>query len=200
MKRLLLELTRLALLLIVSVFVTPQLSAFAMGPLAECTPPADEYFGTLSPDGVCHPLDKSVAKFFDRNNDCTPDPQDRGTLQVRFSPPEYALTYECKLPDADVPGCTPPAEDYGGMWGNDGKCHPIRKSRFINVNDCTPDLKGRGTLTYSPLYAKRDGSERLYMKYDPTCVIISKPLRRSRSIQQQLDELRDEMDQLKSER
>ncbi len=180
-------------------------SVLSIARAESCTPLADKYFGTLSPDGVCYPLDKKVAKFFDRNNDCMPNLEGRGMLVVdmatsaaRFAARRNAASppkYKCELfPPPIVSGCTPPAEEYGGMWGADGKCHPIRKSRLIDVNDCTPDLKGRGTLTYSLLYTDIESAG---------CVIPVKPLPRSSppdDLQQQLNDLRDEVERLKSER
>jgi hypothetical protein len=165
---------------------------FSIAHAENCTPPADEYFGTLSPDGVCHPLDKSVAKFFDRTNDCTPELQDRGNM--------WTVPEKCALAPEFLSGCTPPADEYVGMWGSDGKCHPIHKiaslpaNRLTDFNGCTPDLRGRGTLTLSLLS--------LHGKDELVCDIPVQRLPRSpvEDLQQQLDELRDEVERLKSKR
>ena len=89
----------------------------------KCTPPAEEYFGTLLPDGKCHPLKKSAARFFDRKDDCTPELKGRGVMVLGLE--------KCELPLKDQIGseCTPPADQYEGMLTDNGQCFPLQRCK-----------------------------------------------------------------------
>jgi hypothetical protein len=161
---------------------------FSAAHAENCTPPADDYIGTRSSDRSCQPLEKSAAKYFDRNDDCTPNLEGRGTMMIGQK------GEKCELAFRRVPHCTPPADEYMGVWwGSDGGCHPIRRNKLMNFNDCEPELKGRGTLVL--------GFPKIVDGQTPLeCVIEVSPLPRSpvQDLQQQIDELRDEIGRLKS--
>jgi hypothetical protein len=102
---------------------------------------------------------------------------------------------ECVIPDARrLSGCTPPADQYLGLLMDDGTCFPLRKSSAnLHFRDeCTPDLRGRGTLRPALLPETLE------------CVIEA---RRERphspsfeELQQSIEELKDEIEKLKSNR
>lgn len=154
-----------------------------------CTPLAGEYIGTRSSDGSCQPLDRSAAKYFDRKEDCTPDLKGRGTKLIGSE--------KCELFFREIAHCTPPADEYIGLRESDGGCHPIRKSKYMNFNDCDPELKGRGTLVLSfpaIVYGQIGSSLECMIPVRPP------PPSPDQNLQQQLDELRDEIERLKSGR
>ena len=157
-----------------------------------CTPPADEYAGTRSSDGSCQPIEKSAAKYFDRKDDCTPNLEGRGAVMIGQK------GQECELVFRSVTHCTPPADEYIGMRGSDGGCHPIRRTKLpalTNFSDCEPELKGRGTLvSHFPVVLEGQMGSPL------ECVIEVRPSQRSavQDLQHQVDELRDEIERLKS--
>jgi hypothetical protein len=160
---------------------------FSAAHAENCALPADDYIGTRSSDGSCQPLEKSAAKYFDRKDDCTPNLDGRGTMMIGQK--------KCELVFRRVPHCTPPPDEYVGMRESDGGCHPIRRNKLMNFNDCEPELKGRGTLVL--------GFPRIVDGQTPLeCVIEISPLPRSpaQDLQQQIDELRDEIGRLKSGR
>jgi hypothetical protein len=87
--------------------------------------------------------------------------------------------------------CTPPADEYIGMRDADGKCYPLHKNKLFNFNDCTPDLTNRGVLEKEITFA---GEVDRYK-----CVIPARPIPPSNGLQDQIDELRKELDELKRE-
>jgi hypothetical protein len=163
----------------------------------ECTPPSDQYFGTMLPDGKCHVLDKSTAQFFDRKNDCTPDLEGRGIMML--------VPRKCVIPGRDqlVSGCTPPADQYIGVLQVDGSCLPWRKDqqKLISGPYCTPELKA-GHLEFSfPKIVNGFFDETMECVPDELRVRPSPPTQPSLlDLQRNIDELKDEIEQLKRER
>jgi hypothetical protein len=92
--------------------------------------------------------------------------------------------------------CTPPIDAYVGVWGSDGKCHPIRKSKLLaNINDCTPDLKDRGNWVHG--FPQSVNGQ---LETPLECMIPIPPTTPAspQNFQQQIDELKSEIEQLKS--
>jgi hypothetical protein len=115
-----------------------------------------------------------------------------------------ALLFVCSCGNSHAQECTPQTDQYVGILFNDGRCFPWPKKqeKFIaDVPRCTPELKGQ---LESPLLPEIVNGEFSSTK---ECVPVEL-LRRSApprstsldDMQRSIDELKDEVEKLKSER
>jgi hypothetical protein len=173
--------------------------AFSAAHAETCTPSAKDNTGTLSSDGSCQPIPKEAAKYFDRKDDCTPNLEGRGRKMIGMK------GEECEFVFQEVEHCTPPADKYIGFVVQNGECVPFRKSQdfkyFKFGSNCQlPELKGRGRLVLRD-FLKRALDKGLEFECAiPSPQQRSEPRSREQDLQQQIDELKEEIEQLKSDR
>src|SRR5258706_7985872 len=115
-----------------------------------------------------------------------------------------ALLFVCSCSTSHAQECTPPADQYTGIMFDDGRCFPWRKKQekhLTNLPRCTPELKGRLESTLLPeivngefVSTKECVPVELLRRPDPPRSTSLEDLQRS------VDELKDEVDRLKSER
>jgi hypothetical protein len=175
------------------------LPLFSAAHAETCTPSAKDNTGTLSSDGSCQPIPKDAAKYFDRKDDCTPDLQGRGRKMIGMK------GEECEFVFQEVGHCTPPADEYIGFLVQNGECFPFRKGKYFKHfkfgSSCRlPELKGRGRLVLRGLLKQVLDKGPEFECAIPSPQPHSEPRSREQDLQQQIDELKEEIEQLKSDR
>ena len=115
-----------------------------------------------------------------------------------------ALLFVCSYSTSRAQECTPPADQYVGILFNDGRCFPWRKKQENLITDaprCTPDLRGQLESTLLPkivngefVSTKECVPIELLRRPDPPRSTTLDDMQRS------IDELKDEIERLKSKR
>lgn len=120
--------------------------------------------------------------------------------------PAAAVLVVCFYSTVHAQECTPPADQYTGILQNDGSCFPWpkRQEKWLsgNIPRCTPDrLKGHLEPPLIPKIVngafddtKECVPDELRYRPEPPRAPTLEELQRS------IDELKDEIEQLKSER
>jgi hypothetical protein len=115
-----------------------------------------------------------------------------------------ALLFVCSCSTSHAQECTPPADQYIGILFSDGRCFPWRKKQENFITDaprCTPELKGR---LESPLLPKIVNGEFVSTKECVPIELLRRPdpphSTSLDDLQRSIDELKGEIEQLKSGR
>ena len=170
--------------------------AFSTAHAETCTPSSKDYTGTLSSDGSCQPIPKDAAKYFDRKDNCAPNLQGRGRKMIGE---------ECEFVFQEVEHCTPPADKYTGFLVQNGECAPFPKSKYFKHfkfgSSCRlPELKGTGRLVLRSILKRVLDKGPEFECAFPSPQPRTEPRSREQELQQQIDELKHEIEQLKSDR